>query len=198
MLNQELLTHELCTKGFYICDEFLQPADYQALRLQAEDLYAKGLFRSARIGRNLHNQRNEQIRSDEICWLEEDTGNQALAAYLEQTTLIATQLNQELFLSLAEFETHFALYQPGTFYKKHLDQFAATKTRKISCVYYLNDDWQASWGGQLILYNREDEVLAEVNPQGNRFICFNSELPHEVKQTNSARYSLTGWMKTRA
>lgn len=197
VLNHQLLIEQLCTQGFYICDQFLAPEDYKGLRNQAERLYEQGMFRSARIGRELHHQKNEQIRSDEICWLDESDSHPAISAYLQQTTHIANTLNQELFLSLVELETHFALYQPGTFYKKHIDQFAATKTRKISCVYYLNEQWDADWGGQLALYNKEDELLQQVMPLGNRFICFNSELPHEVMQTQQARYSLTGWMKTR-
>ena len=52
-------------------------------------------------------------------------------------------------------------------------------------------------GGQLNLYNQQDELIRAVFPEGNRFICFNSELPHEVALTHQTRYSITGWMKTR-
>lgn len=106
-------------------------------------------------------------------------------------------LNHALYLSLHEFETHFAIYQPGSFYKKHVDQFQSTKNRKISCVYYLNEQWQPSFGGKLNLYSPQDELLSEVIPLGNRLICFNSELPHEVELTHCTRYSIAGWMKTR-
>jgi SM-20-related protein len=92
---------------------------------------------------------------------------------------------------------HFAVYAPGSFYKRHVDQFATTKTRKISCVYYLNEKWLEEYQGELTLYDKENNLLQNVLPIGNRLICFNSELPHEVNPTLQTRYSITTWMKTR-
>lgn len=191
------MLHNLCTNGFHIIDNYLDDADYQSLRTIAQDMQQDGVFRSAKIGLNIRAQENNAIRSDQICWIDEDNPHPSIRAYLSKSLELAKYLNQHLFLGLAEFETHFASYQPGAFYKKHIDQFATTKTRKISCVYYLNDNWQESCGGSLKLYNKDDELIQEVHPIGNRFIYFNSELPHEVCQTNKARYSITGWMKTR-
>ncbi|MBI2785834.1 MAG: 2OG-Fe(II) oxygenase, partial [Legionella longbeachae] len=78
------------------------------------------------------------------------------------------------------------------------DQFASQKTRKISCVYYLNSNWQLEFGGELKIYDEEGQLLQNVLPIENRFICFSSELPHEVCLTHQPRYSITGWMKTRS
>ena len=143
-------------------------------------------------------QQNNTIRTDKISWLDEQENNPAIQAFLTQIKQVANILNQSLFLGLNEFETHFAAYQPGTYYRKHIDQFATQKTRKISCVYYLNKDWLDAYGGELMLYSKNEELIQRVLPQENRFICFNSELPHEVCITYQPRYSITGWMKTRA
>ena len=157
----------------------------------------EGLFKSAKIGLKVHAHNNDRIRTDEIYWLDNESDEPAINAYLKKTNSIINILNQSLFLGLFEFETHFAAYPTGAFYKKHVDQFATTKTRKISCVYYLNQDWRQEFGGELKLYNKEEQLIQSVIPQGNRFICFNSELPHEVCMTHQPRYSITGWMKTR-
>lgn len=161
-------------------------------------MHHQGLFKSARVGPIVQAQQNNTIRTDEIYWLDEGSEEPAVQAYLKNAFQIAHILNQSLFLGLIEFETHFAAYHPGSFYKKHIDQFATKKTRKISCVYYLNEAWQEEFGGELKLYNKEGQLIQNVSPLANRFICFNSDLPHEVCLTHQPRYSIAGWMKTRS
>lgn len=196
LLNIELITDELCTQGYCLIDQFLPPEEFASLRTIAQELHEHGQFRSAKIGLQIEAQQNNAIRTDKICWLDESSSNKAIQAYLSKVNQLASLLNQSLFLSLREFETHFAAFQPGAFYKKHIDQFSTAKTRKISCVYYLNDYWHESFGGILRMYKPNDDVLKDIIPQGNRFICFNSELPHEVTLTHQPRFSLTGWLKT--
>ncbi|KTD70147.1 2OG-Fe(II) oxygenase [Legionella steelei] len=198
MIDSEQLIHNLCTQGFYIIDGFLEPSQCQSLRATAQELYELGLFRGAKIGLKLDLHKNDVIRADEILWLDEHETNPSIQVFLKQMQHLAHLFNQSLFLGLHEFETHFAAYQPGTYYKKHVDQFAAQKTRKISCVYYLNKNWKAEYGGELKLYTTDGQLIENVLPLENRFICFNSELPHEVCVTHQPRYSITGWMKTRS
>ncbi|WP_454783006.1 2OG-Fe(II) oxygenase [Legionella sp. WA2022007384] len=198
MIDSEPLINDLCRQGFCIIDGFLEQAQCQSLRETAQELYEQGLFRGAKIGLKLELHKNDSIRTDEILWLEGNEQDPAIQIFLERIKQLAQILNQSLFLGIHEFETHFAAYQPGTYYKKHVDQFAAQKTRKISCVYYLNKHWNADFGGELKLYNIGDQLLESVLPLENRFICFNSELPHEVCVTHQPRYSITGWMKTPA
>lgn len=197
MQYTEQLIHNLCTQGFHFIDEFLSLDQYLGLRDLAQAQYQQGLFRGAKIGLTVNSKPNHAIRTDEILWLEEQDQNPSVQFFLKHINQLAALLNQNLFLGLHEFETHFASYQPGTYYKKHIDQFAAQKTRKISFVYYLNSDWQQEYGGELKLYDKHHQLIQKVLPQGNRFICFNSELPHEVALTHQVRYSITGWMKTR-
>lgn len=198
MIITDQLENEICTQGFHIIDNFLPLEDYQTLRAIANEMHAKGQFKSAKIGRQFGAGHHSAIRNDQICWLDEESANQSIKAYFNKINLLADRLNQTLFLGLVDFETHFAIYQPGAFYKKHVDQFATTKERRISCVYYLNADWQESFAGELNLYGLNDQLITSILPCGNRFVCFNSELPHEVCPTRQTRYSITGWMKTRS
>lgn len=198
MIITEQLEDEICTQGFHIIDNFLPLEDYQTLRAIADEMHTKGQFKSAKIGRQLGAGHHSAIRNDKICWLNEESANQSIKAYFHQINLLADRLNQTLFLGLVDFETHFAIYQPGALYKKHVDQFATTKERRISCVYYLNTDWQESFAGELTLYGLDDQLITSILPCGNRFVCFSSELPHEVCPTRQTRYSITGWMKTRS
>lgn len=196
MFQSEVLLDDLCTQGFHVIDNFLELETCQGLYKLAQIKQTQGLFRPAKIGRDITSQMNGKIRADEICWINEQTYPPVLESYISKMELLANILNQSLFLGIREFETHFATYQPETFYKKHCDQFATNKRRKISCVYYLNPYWQVEFGGELKLYQVEGQLLHTVYPMGNRLICFNSELPHEVCVTHKIRYSIAGWMKT--
>jgi SM-20-related protein len=95
------------------------------------------------------------------------------------------------------YEAHFAIYPPHHFYKKHVDQFTHSHDRKISCVFYLNEDWDPAHGGELILYNENDQPSTSILPIGNRMVCFNSTLVHEVQTTYRMRYSIASWLKSR-
>ena len=125
-------------------------------------------------------------------------GDNAVNTYLSEIKKLSETLNQSLFLGLVDYEAHFSIYQPNNFYKKHVDQFATTQDRRISCVYYLNDEWREAFGGELKLYNKTDQLLANIMPIGNRFVCFNSDIPHEVCTAHQTRYSIAAWLKIRS
>jgi SM-20-related protein len=63
-------------------------------------------------------------------------------------------------------------------------------------VYYLNEEWRKEDGGELVIYNQNDNFLAKVAPIGNKMVVFMSEnFPHEVLPTNTTRYSIAGWFR---
>lgn len=198
LFNPDLIAHNIGTQRFHIIDEFLEEEHYHSLRNMANELKQQNLFRNAKIGQHLQAQQNDKIRSDQIFWIDADSPSPSIQAYLKKLVCLGNILNQTMYLGLVEFETHFAIYLPGTFYRKHVDQFESTKTRKISFVYYLNETWQTEFGGELLLYNIEDKLIQSISPVGNRLVCFDSELPHEVHPTHQTRFSITGWMKTRS
>lgn len=192
------LIDNIYNHGFHIIDNFLDEASFQQLRQRAELLHAQGHFKLAKVGNSLNRAQHSDIRKDSICWLDEEPGDDLLCKYFNKIQELAKKINSNLYLGLIDFEAQFSIYQPGSFYRKHVDQFKNTQDRRISCVYYLNKKWQESFAGQLKLYDKDNQILAEVFPEANRFICFNSDLPHEVCETKELRYSIAGWMKTRS
>lgn len=191
------LAENIYHHGFHLMDNFLDEDDYQALRTTIQTLRNSGNFKPAKIGPTLDKTANANIRNDAIFWLDKAAENPAVARYLETLEALSQQLNQSLFLGLVDVEAHFAIYEPNNFYKKHVDQFSTNQDRRISCVYYLNENWQDAFGGELILYEGNDEPLITIQPQGNRLVCFNSDMPHEVVTTYETRYSITAWLKIR-
>ena len=198
MNKQQCIDDAIFHQGFYIKDDFLGEQHHKNLRLAIQTLHDQGLFKSANIGRALNAMHNKAHRTDAIYWLDKHTATDAMNAYFHAIDLLAKTLNQSLFLGLMDFETHFSIYSPGNFYKKHVDQFLTTQDRRISCVYYLNDEWHPNDGGELKLYDHQDRLIKTVLPHKNRFICFNSTIPHEVCVTHKMRYSITGWLKSRS
>lgn len=191
--------NSLCQQGFFIYDNFLPSQCVSQLQGMAHQLWQTKQFHMAKIGHKTTTHSNPSIRRDAIYWLdEEENTNLAIQTYFAAMKQLMATINQQLFLGLVHFETHFALYQPGSFYKKHVDQFRDQSERRISSVYYLNETWDEQAGGHLVLYDTNHRDLASISPLANRLVCFNSTLPHEVLVTHKKRLSMTGWMKIRA
>jgi SM-20-related protein len=191
------LANNIHQQGFHLIDNFLPIETANSLSHIANELASNHQFQAAKIGSHDHAVSNQSIRRDQLHWLDEQAETPAIQAYFSIMKTMADTLNQQLFLGLMDFETHFALYPPGAFYKKHVDQFSNKQDRRISCVYYLNENWQASFGGELLLYDKEDNLLTSILPTANRLVCFLSDLPHEVCETTQTRLSIAGWMKSR-
>lgn len=177
-------------------DDFFTPKSHLALLDYAQTGYDHGHFRQAKVGKDHQSARIQDIRRDQICWIDDKNTVPAITTYTHTLQNLLQTLNQTFYLGLRSFEVHFAVYQPGDFYRKHRDQFQTTEARRISCVYYLNQDWHSGNGGELQLYDEQDKPLARIEPVGNRFVCFESQLLHEVYPTQKPRYSITGWLKT--
>ncbi|MCQ3828786.1 2OG-Fe(II) oxygenase [Microbulbifer elongatus] len=152
-------------------------------------------FQSAGIGREQEHQLNQFVRTDEIFWL--DRSNPAVAAYLSWAETLRLGLNRRLFLGLFDYECHYARYDRGSFYKKHMDAFKGTTNRVVSTVLYLTPNWQPQDGGELQIYAPgSDEVIEKVAPRFGQMVIFLSEeFPHEVLTSHRPRYSVTGWFR---
>ena len=153
-------------------------------------------FKSAKIGRQHQEHLNRFTRTDSICWIH-GTGAPCIA-WLTWTESLRQTLNRELFMGLFSFESHYAHYRPGDFYKRHLDAFRGEANRLVSVVLYLNPGWQPDDGGELVLYPREGEIHEpiKVTPSFGTLVCFLSEeFPHEVLPAKRDRYSIAGWFR---
>lgn len=190
----------LAEQGYAVVDGFMGQLQVMALAAEARTLGQTGELQPASIGRQQTAQLNPALRGDAIRWLDEAQVSPAQTAYLNLMQDLRTQLNRQFYLNLVELETHFAVYPPGGGYTKHLDQFQASGARKISSIFYLNQDWQAEYGGQLRLYldGLNPEPYLDISPLGGRLVLFDaSRFYHEVLPATHERMSLTGWFRTR-
>ena len=190
------LTHEdwICHPGF------LSPGRIAALRSESQALFQAGRFHAAGIGREA--ERRPAVRGDAILWLEEQAGWAPEGARLlrEEFFHLREAINAETFLGLQDFEGHYAAYQAGARYARHVDRFQTDSRRVVSVVLYLNDDWSPGDGGELCLYRDmgDSEAAVRIAPQSGTLVCFVSDgVPHEVLQAERPRLSLTGWFRRR-
>ncbi len=166
-----------------------------ALLNEIESYDDQGDLQRAGIGRGDEHQLAKEIRRDQIKWLNGSTAAQQ--AYLEIMNTLRQEVNRALFLGLFEYECHYALYKKGDFYLKHMDSFKGQSNRILTSVLYLNPEWQADWGGELIIYNEAgDTAIAKVMPEMGKLVLFMSEhVPHEVTVTQQPRASIAGWFR---
>ncbi|EMN7238561.1 TPA: 2OG-Fe(II) oxygenase [Vibrio parahaemolyticus] len=184
------LIDALATDGYYIWDDFLSEDEVTQLRDCIPDNWKK-----ARIGRNDDVTRVESIRSDKIQWLKPAMG-QPIANYLSKMEEIRQEVNRHFFLGLFEYEAHFAKYEKGDFYQKHLDCFKGNENRRLTTVFYMNESWSEEDAGELVVYDLNDKEIATIPPRGGRLLVFLSEqFPHEVLPTNAERFSIAGWFR---
>jgi SM-20-related protein len=190
------LCADLRTDGFAVRDRFLTQRQVGALVTCARARRGRGEFAAARIGAQGQLQRREDIRGDSICWLEEPlfAPERKLLESLEELRL---QLNRDALLGLFELELHYAWYQPGTGYARHVDQPRRREQRRVSLVLYLNPRWEASDGGELRIF-ADDGRHRDIEPVAGRLAVFLTERrEHAVLTTRRDRLSLSGWFRSR-
>ena len=187
-------------QGWCVTENFLSPLLIAQLRHETKQLWRKGRFRHAGVGRGDSFEINPRLRTDHVLWLDSANVSGAQQKYFDTVEQLRLAINRELFLGLLQFEAHIALYPKGSFYKKHLDQFRGIGDRTVSVILYLNKDWRQEHGGQLRLYtdHRNPEFYIDILPQGGTLVSFlSARYLHEVLPANRPRKSITGWFSRR-
>ena len=201
------IEHELVTEGlFEVIAQALEvdgylvlpngmPEEISACLQHLEDRLCERFY-AASIGRGPEQSHDEALRSDKIAWIHKED---SLAAPWHQWTAdLQRYLNRRLFLGLFSFESHLAVYEPGDFYRIHVDAFRGQSNRRLSLVAYLNPDWQSGQGGELVIYHPQHAgvELRKVAPLWGTLVVFLSEeFPHEVLPTIGERKSVAGWFR---
>ena len=184
-----LAQHDVCVIPDAFSNEFCA-----ALRADLNSLP----LRPAAVGRGQQRIHNSAIRNDNTVWL--DGSSAAQQDYLLAMEQLRGALNQQFFMGLAEYEAHYAVYPPGGFYQRHLDSFRGSNPRRVTTVFYLNENWQADDGGELRVYRDQDDGvgLGILPAQGTLVIFLSDRVPHEVKPGHRERLSIAGWFRVPA
>ena len=196
----ESISNDIVDKGYSI-RPYALPENLSSLLLQHIGDMPSQHFKRAGIGRANDHIINDFVRTDQISWI--TNNSPAGCAWINWTESLQAYLNRRLFLGLFSFESHFAHYAKGDFYKKHKDAFKGEGNRVLSVVVYLNQHWSADDGGELVIYNNQlstsaivDHSKTTVIPSFGTIVTFLSEeFPHEVLPAMRDRYSIAGWFR---
>ncbi|NNH86745.1 2OG-Fe(II) oxygenase [Acinetobacter terrae] len=185
--NVDQIVEDLDQQGFTIIDN-AYPQDY-VLALAEECTSNLNHFRDAAIQSGVVS----KIRSDHILWISDEL--EIAQHHIEILKEISQLLNRNFYLGIKEVEAHFACYNAGEYYALHRDNPQGKNGRIISTVYYLHEDWQDNWGGELHLEDKNGQWHT-IPPKPNRIAMFQSDLLHEVIKAKHQRLSITAWLRS--
>ena len=185
--NVDHILNDLDQHGFAIIDHAYAAEYVHALADECTSHLNQ--FRNAAIQNGVVS----NIRSDHILWINEELNT--AQQHIQHLNALSNCMNQAFFLGIQEAEAHFACYNAGEFYALHRDNPQGKNGRIISTVYYLHEEWQEGWGGELRLQDKNDQwhIIA---PKTNRIAIFQSDLLHEVLQAKHQRLSITAWLRS--
>jgi SM-20-related protein len=188
-------------QGWAAMPEWMDRADSLRLRRECEMGFAKGDFKRAGVGRGENLEVREEIRRDQVMWIEPGETSAEQEIWLAKLEVLRLAMNQQFFLGLFGFEGHFAIYPEGAFYRAHLDRHAGTTGRIVTVILYLNENWQPGDGGELKLWTTAGDKEGSfelVEPRMGTLVCFLAgDFWHEVLPAHKRRMSITGWFLQR-
>jgi SM-20-related protein len=152
-------------------------------------------MKTAGIGNLFVKDRDQDKRGDKIFWIDNQSDEFSERAFLNQINLFIEHLNDTCYTGINAYEFHYALYETGSYYRRHVDQFQNNSDRKFSMIHYLNADWKEDEGGELLIYheNKTDKIF----PEMQKAVFFRSEdCEHEVSRSTRPRMSISGWLKS--
>ncbi len=177
-----------------IAKNFLDDSLVANLKANLLNLYAQNKLRSAGTGNGSVAVQDKLMRGDLIYWLDRKNNDACENDFFKVMDSFVAHLNSTCFTGITGYEFHYTIYEPGSFYKKHIDQFRNNPSRQFSMIMYLNENWQEEDGGQICIYH--DEAVQKILPQSGKSVFFKSnELAHEVLVSQKPRLSITGWLK---
>jgi Rps23 Pro-64 3,4-dihydroxylase Tpa1-like proline 4-hydroxylase len=174
----------------FITKELAQNLRRNLLLLDEEDK-----MKTAGIGNRFVQGSEQDKRGDRIFWIDNQSDEPSERAFLKQVDLFIEHLNETCYTGINAYEFHYALYETGSYYQRHVDQFQNNSDRKFSLIHYLNTDWMQDEGGELLIYH--DNNTEKIFPEMQKAVFFRSkDCEHEVSKSTRPRMSISGWLKS--
>ncbi|HEY2395960.1 MAG TPA: 2OG-Fe(II) oxygenase [Rudaea sp.] len=189
---------DLERRGYCIVENFLDADARAALARECGALHARNQLRPAAVGNVGERHVDARVRGDHTHWFDPLDLTAEQSAYWAPMDALRRALNRRLLLGMEQFETHYALYPPGTRYARHRDRFRDDDSRVLSSVLYLNPGWHDSDGGALRLHldPAVPDSHLDIYPHDGTLVLFlSADFEHEVLPTGRERLSVAGWFR---
>ncbi|XP_066092210.1 egl nine homolog 1 isoform X1 [Saccopteryx bilineata] len=184
--------------GICVVDDFLGKETGQQIGEEVRALHDTGKFTDGQLV-SQKSDSSKDIRGDKITWIEgKEPGCETIGLLMSSMDDLIRHCNGKLgnYKINGRTKAMVACYPGnGTGYVRHVDN-PNEDGRCVTCIYYLNKDWDAKVsGGILRIFPEGKAQFADIEPKFDRLLFFWSDRrnPHEVQPAYSTRYAITVW-----
>ncbi|XP_053883979.1 prolyl hydroxylase EGLN3 isoform X1 [Malaclemys terrapin pileata] len=184
--------------GLCIVDNFLGHKIGDKVLQEVKALHLSDKFQDGELA-SQKSDSTKTIRGDKILWVEgNEQGCENIGYLLSRMDKLIMYADGKLgnYKIRGRHKAMVACYPGnGTGYVRHVDN-PNGDGRCITCIYYLNKDWDSKLhGGILRIFPEGKSYVADVEPIFDRLLFFWSDRrnPHEVQPSYATRYAMTVW-----
>ncbi|EOA97858.1 Egl nine-like protein 1, partial [Anas platyrhynchos] len=184
--------------GICVVDDFLGKELGGRVAQEVRALHHTGRFTDGQLV-SQKSDSSKDIRGDKITWVEgKEPGCQTIRLLMNSMDDLIRHCNGKLgnYHINGRTKAMVACYPGnGTGYVRHVDN-PNGDGRCVTCIYYLNKDWDAKVsGGILRIFPEGKAQFADIEPKFDRLLFFWSDRrnPHEVQPAFATRYAITVW-----
>ncbi|XP_006874228.1 PREDICTED: egl nine homolog 1 [Chrysochloris asiatica] len=184
--------------GICVVDDFLGKETGQQIGDEVRALHDTGKFTDGQLV-SQKSDSSKDIRGDQITWIEgKEPGCETIGLLMSSMDDLIRHCNGKLgnYKINGRTKAMVACYPGnGTGYVRHVDN-PNGDGRCVTCIYYLNKDWDAKVsGGILRIFPEGKAQFADIEPKFDRLLFFWSDRrnPHEVQPAYATRYAITVW-----
>lgn len=184
--------------GICVVDDFLGKDTGQQIGEEVRALHDTGKFTDGQLV-SQKSDSSKDIRGDQITWIEgKEPGCETIGLLMSSMDDLIRHCNGKLgnYKINGRTKAMVACYPGnGTGYVRHVDN-PNGDGRCVTCIYYLNKDWDAKVsGGILRIFPEGKAQFADIEPKFDRLLFFWSDRrnPHEVQPAYATRYAITVW-----
>uniref|UniRef100_A0A8D1RJ68 hypoxia-inducible factor-proline dioxygenase n=5 Tax=Sus scrofa TaxID=9823 RepID=A0A8D1RJ68_PIG len=185
--------------GFCYLDNFLGEVVGDCVLERVKQLHCTGALRDGQLAGPRAGVSKRHLRGDQITWIGgNEEGCEAISFLLSLLDRLVLYCGSRLgkYYVKERSKAMVACYPGnGTGYVRHVDN-PNGDGRCITCIYYLNKNWDAKLhGGILRIFPEGKSFIADVEPIFDRLLFFWSDRrnPHEVQPSYATRYAMTVW-----
>ncbi|KAM6916195.1 egl nine homolog 1 [Xenentodon cancila] len=184
--------------GICVVETFLGTDVGVGILANVKALYKTGRFTDGQLV-SQKSDSTKDIRGDKITWIEgREAGCEKILFLMNRMDDLIRHCNGKLgnYTINGRTKAMVACYPGnGTGYVRHVDN-PNGDGRCVTCIYYLNKDWNAKeHGGLLRIFPEGKAQFADIEPKFDRLLLFWSDRrnPHEVQPAFATRYAITVW-----
>ncbi|KAJ8393238.1 hypothetical protein AAFF_G00063100 [Aldrovandia affinis] len=197
-LAMEYLVPCMNKHGICVVDNFLGEETGLCILEDVIALHKTGKFTDGQLV-SQRSDSSKDIRGDKITWIEgKEPSCEKIGFLMSRMDDLVRHCNGNLgnYRINGRTKAMVACYPGnGTGYVRHVDN-PNGDGRCVTCIYYLNKNWDAKeHGGLLRIFPEGKAQFADIEPKFDRLLFFWSDRrnPHEVQAAHATRYAITVW-----